>query len=101
MGTVWWKDYLDQVLKTVPVQGPDSIPYFEPLKEVGPSSSIDPDFLMDEKGEEEANYSRLFDTSPPHGQAVNPLPQDGYNPSMPANATVPLGSTDDLPVPQS
>lgn len=26
MDAVWWKDYLDQLLKIVPIQGPDSIP---------------------------------------------------------------------------
>lgn len=86
---VWWKDYLDQVLKAIPLQGPDSILYFEPLKEWGPSSSIDPDFLIDGEGQEEADYSRMFDTSPPYGQAADPLPQDGSCPSGPPAENIP------------
>lgn len=93
---VWWKDYLDQVIKVVP-QGPDSIPFFEPLKEVGPSTSIDQDFLMDEK---EEDYSRLFDASPPPGQSADPVPHDDFGPSAPLNENIPSDLTIDPSVSQ-
>lgn len=79
MDAVWWKDYLHEVLKAVPLQGPDTMRHFEPLKEEGPSSSIDPDFLMDEEEEVEADYSRLFDVSPPQAQSSVHL--EGIGPS--------------------
>lgn len=40
---------------------------------------------MDEEEEEDADYSRLFDTSPPPSQAADPLPQHGSGPSVPSN----------------
>lgn len=82
--TVWWKGYSDQVLKAIPLRGPDFIPYIEPLKELGPSSSIDPDIFMDEDVEEEADYSRLFDVSPSLPQPTTPVDGSGHS-SVPSD----------------
>lgn len=82
--TAWWKGYLDQVLKAILLRGPDVIPHIEPLKELGPSSFVDPDFLMDEEVEEEADYSQLFDVS--HSLPQPATPVDGSGPSsVPSN----------------
>lgn len=69
---VWWKDYMDQVLKVVPLRGPEAIPYFESLKELGPSTSVDPDFLMEEEEELDTDYSALLGASPPSDQSATP-----------------------------
>lgn len=74
-----WKNYLDQVLKAVPLRGPDAMPYFEPLKELGPSISVDPDFLMEEEEDFGTDYSTLLEVSPPQDQSA--VPGDGSGPS--------------------
>lgn len=89
------------MLKDVPLQGPDSIQFFEPLKEVGPSTSIDPDFHMDEKKEKEVDYSHMFDISSSHGHSADPLPEDGSGPNLPSAKTSTASSNDNPPVTQS
>lgn len=75
---MWWKDYLDQVLKAVPLQGPDAMPYFEPLQKLDPSISVDPEFLMEEE-DFGTDYSALLEVSPSRDQSA--IPGDGSGPS--------------------
>lgn len=64
----WWKDYLAQVIATIPLRGPKEVPPHELLKEIGPSSSRAPDIqaeshlLMDSDSEEEVPSPTLFET---------------------------------------
>lgn len=62
----WWKDYLAQVIATIPLRGPKEVSPHELLKEIGPSSRA-PDIqaesplLMDSDSEEEVHSPTLLE----------------------------------------
>lgn len=104
----WWKEYLDRVIKTIPLRGPTSIPSFKPFKMVGHlSSSIDPRTIVDEEFEKAndppLDFSDLLNSPtsgqptlellPPHAQLVTDLPKDNRTLSTVSTEIVPPAIT--------